>query len=90
MSFEYKYKHLSIVIPEANQGGFNRSEFNRLLRERLVGQFLAQFPDYEDEVDKALNYNYSPWGHLDDLEANRQVFNRVMSYDIIYLNVYLN
>ena len=60
------------MVPEAEQGGFNRTEFLRYLR-RLVEVITFTDSDHKVEhVFQAMAFQYTPWPTIDDLEANRQ------------------
>jgi len=68
-------------IPEANDGGFTREEFQHLLRERLVGIF-APSVDSEEIVEnayQAMDWKYTPWPYIDDLDENREAFNKMIT-----------
>jgi carboxylesterase type B len=68
-------------IPEANNGGFTREEFQYLLRTRLVDIFTESINDTEnlENAYQAMDWYYSPWPIIDDLEANRQAFNKLIT-----------
>jgi hypothetical protein len=71
------YLHCIAVLPDTS-GGFNRSEFERNLRDNLLVYFTAMFPpEREEDVFNAINWYYSPWPHVDDVYANREAFNFV-------------
>jgi len=67
-------------IPEANDGGFTREEFQYYLRERLVGIFT---PALDEEVGEnayqAFDWKYTPWPYIDDLDENREAFNKMIT-----------
>jgi hypothetical protein len=70
------------VLPDTS-GGFNRSEFERNLRDNLLVFFTAMFPpEREEDVFNAINWYYSPWPHVDDVYANRDAFNFVSARNI--------
>ena len=73
------------VLPDTSQG-FNRSEFERNLRDELLVWFTSYFPpEREEDVFNAINWYYSPWPHVDDEYLNREAFNFVrISYFKIY------
>jgi carboxylesterase type B len=67
-------------IPEADDGGFTRDEFNYYLRTRLVNIFEGPLDETEIEnAYQAMNWYYSPWPYLEDEEANRQAFNKMIT-----------
>jgi carboxylesterase type B len=69
-----------VFIPEANDGGFNSTEFDFYLRTRLVGIFEEQLtPKQVEDFFQAMHYNYAPYPYLDDLEGNRQAFNQMIT-----------
>jgi len=63
------------LIPESNDGGFNRSEFERIMLERLVSIFAPAFPAQEEDMLQAMLGYYTPYPYKDDEEENRQAFN---------------
>ena len=70
------------VIPEAIDGGFNRSEFYRIIRERAVDYFGQRLPDDKTREDlfQAVKFQFTPWPHSNDTDENdqnRQAFNDV-------------
>jgi len=68
-------------IPEATQGGFTRDEFQYYLRERLVGVF-AESATSDEMVEngyQAMDWKYTPWPYIDDLDANREAFNKMIT-----------
>ena len=68
------------VIPEAWDGGFNRTEFQRILRENLLEIWAPQFPPkVQEDAYSATDFMYTPWPYLEDKELNRDAFNMVMS-----------
>jgi len=68
-------------IPEADAGGFTRDEFQYLLRTRLVDIFgpSADTEEHYENAFQAFSWFYSPWPYLDDEEANRQAFNKMLT-----------
>ena len=65
-------------IPEALDGGFNRSEFQFLLWDRLVSIWEAQFtPEEAQDAYWATDFMYTPWPYLEDEELNRDAFTAV-------------
>jgi carboxylesterase type B len=67
-------------IPEANNGGFTREEFEFYLRTRLVDIFKPAMSDEVYEQSYAvLDWKYTPWPYIDDEEANRQAFNKLIT-----------
>ena len=74
------YKWIDIIwsqtdIPEALDGGFNRSEFNFLLQDRLLAIWEASLtPEQANDAYWAVNYHYTPWPYLEDEDLNRQAF----------------
>jgi carboxylesterase type B len=68
-------------IPEANDGGFTREEFQYYLRTRLIDIFRENVPtdeDYENAY-QAFDWFYTPWPYIEDLEANRQAINKLLT-----------
>jgi len=68
-------------IPESNGGGFTREEFEYYLRTRLVDMFkvsAASEEVYENSY-QAFDWYYTPWPYINDLEANRQAFNKMIT-----------
>lgn len=64
-----------IDIPEALEGGFNRSEFNQLLYERYLAIWEAQLtPEQAANTYWGVNFEYTPWPHIEDEELNRKAF----------------
>ena len=70
------------VIPEAgelNDGkGLTHDEFHHFLRESFMAFWEESFS--EEIWDKAFNafdWFYSDWPHIENLESNRQAFNKV-------------
>ena len=67
-----------LVVPEASQGGFNHSMFEFYLEDRLLSIFAPRFDaEIMDELFDAMNFFYTNWPYIDDLEANRQAINKV-------------
>jgi len=68
-------------IPEADRGGFTREEFQDLLRTRLADIFYAAAESDEiyENGYQAVQYYYTPWPYIDDEEANRQGFNKLLT-----------
>ena len=67
-----------LVIPEANDGGFNSTEFNYYLRTRLIDIFAAQMTSEQyEQVYNAMRWFYVNHPYIDDLDANREAFNQV-------------
>ena len=57
------------------EGGFNRSEFNRLLYERLLDIFIDSLTEEQaDDAYAAVNFMYTPWPYLEDEGLNRDAF----------------
>jgi len=67
------------LVPESVLGGFNRSSFIRNLREQLLDLFLPLHPERYEEALKAMDFYYSDWPALDDLDRNREVFNKIIT-----------
>jgi hypothetical protein len=66
------------VIPEAWDGGFNRTEFQRILRTNLIGIWADQFDDEtEEDAYQATDFQYTPWPYIEDKALNRYAFNQV-------------
>ena len=52
--------------------------FEYYLSERLVRIFEPRLtPEQFDDVYNAMNFFYTNWPYIDDLEANRQAVNKV-------------
>ena len=69
-------------MPEALEGGFNRSEFNFLLYDRYVRIWNASVtPEQAEEAYWAVNYFYTPWPYLEDEDLNRDAFTDVRTVD---------
>lgn len=67
------------LVPDPDGDGFNHTEFEQGVRV-LMKLFSAYFPPgREEDVFKALSWYYSPWPHIDDLELNRQAFNKLIT-----------
>jgi len=68
-------------IPEANFGGFTREEFEYYLRTRLVDIFYESADN--DEIYEngyaAMDWYFTPWPNINDTEANRQAFNKLIT-----------
>jgi carboxylesterase type B len=67
-------------VPEASLGGFNHSMFEYYLYNRILTQFRPRLTDdqYNDAYD-AYNFLYTNWPYIDDLEANRQAVNKILT-----------
>jgi len=68
-------------IPEANDGGFTREEFQYYLRTRLVGIFTDALESEEiaENAYQAFDWKYTPWPYIEDLDANREAFNKMIT-----------
>jgi carboxylesterase type B len=68
-------------IPESLDGGFTREEFQYYLRERLVNIWMesADSEEIYENSYQAIEWYYTPWPYIDDLEANRQAFNTMVT-----------
>jgi hypothetical protein len=65
-------------IPEANERGFNSTEFNTYLKTRLLDIWAEQVTEEQyDNIYNALRWYYVNWPYLEDLDANREAFNKV-------------
>lgn len=72
------FNAILLVIPEANDGGFNSTEFNYYLRTRLIDIFGAQMTSEQyEQVYNAMRWFYVNHPYIDDLDANREAFNQV-------------
>ena len=67
----------NIVIPESIDGGFNRTEYVRLLRELIFGILEGEDEYRSEQVYQAIHHQYTNWPHIDDLEGNRESFVKV-------------
>ena len=65
------------VIPESDARGFNRTEFETYLRERLISLFTGTLPGKEDEIFSAIDMFYSFQPFINDMDLNREAMNRV-------------
>merc|ERR1712150_139167 len=57
-------------IPEAADGGFNRSTFNFILRDRLIDIFAPRVnndPKILQDVEEAMKLQFTPWPHFNDM-----------------------
>ena len=69
-------------IPESLEGGFNRSEFEFLLWDRLLAFWEDQLtPEQALDAFYATNFQYTPWPYLEDEELNRDAFVDVSTCD---------
>jgi hypothetical protein len=76
----YLQSSLFSVIPEARKGGFNSTMFNYYLRTRIVDIWGARMtPEQYEQVFNALRWYYIDWPYLEDLDANREAFNKVFT-----------
>lgn len=66
-------------IPEAHEGGFNRSTFLDILKNRLIDNFAPQFPEKFEDVFQAMSFFYTPWPYIEDKELNREKFNEMIT-----------
>lgn len=69
-------------IPEGNQGGFNSTMFNYYMRTRLIDIFAASLissPEQYEIVFNAFRWFYVNWPYLEDGEANREAFNKMVT-----------
>ena len=67
------------------EGGFNRSEFNRLLYERYVTIWEEQLTEQQaQDAFWAVNFQYTPWPYIEDEELNRDAF-----VDVRYVKINL-
>ena len=66
------------VIPESNSGGFNETEFEFYIWDRLLS-FWAPLWDEEtgQDIAEAMYWNYKPWPYVEDEYANRDRVNEV-------------
>ena len=71
-------------IPEADEKGFTRDEFLFYLEDRLLSIWKDQLDDqaYQDLL-AAIDFYYTPWPRLEDLDENREAFN-VMATDAAF------
>ena len=64
------------------EGGFNRSEFEQLLYDRLLNIFVDSLtPEQAEDAYWAVNFQYTPWPYLEDEELNRDAFVDVSTCD---------
>jgi len=72
--------YTSYFIPEANDGGFTNAEFEYYMKTRILDIFAAQLTqDQYDNVYEALQWYYQEWPYLDDLDFNREAFNKMIT-----------
>ncbi|CAH1789337.1 unnamed protein product [Owenia fusiformis] len=64
------------VLPDSLDRGYNRTEF--LERLTILAYDLSYNDIYED-VTQAVAFEFSPWPHINDLDANRQKFNEMFT-----------
>jgi hypothetical protein len=69
------------VIPESINGGFNSTEFDYYLRTRILDIFAPQLtPEQYEQLYHAVRWYYINWPYLEDLDANREAFNKVRTF----------
>ena len=64
----------------------NRTTFSKLIKDNFVdlyGFLLSNTT--EEDCYRALDYNYTPWPHIHDTDANRDMLVRVCNY-VMYLS----
>lgn len=62
-------------------GGFNRSEFQRLLYERYVTIWEDSLtPEQTEDAYWATDFHYTSWPHIEDPDLNREAFVEVSKY----------
>jgi hypothetical protein len=86
------HRDMFIVIPEGNEGGFNSTMFNYYLRTRLIDIFAASLISSPEEYELAFNafrWFYVDWPYLEDGEANREAFNKVINLRQLYVRTHL-
>jgi len=68
-------------IPEADQGGFTRDEFQYYLRNRIISIFAESVGDevIVENSYQATDWKYTPWPYIEDLDANREAFNKMIT-----------
>jgi len=67
-------------IPEAMNGGFTSEEFEYYMKTRILDIFAAQMtPEQYDNVYRAFHWYYIEWPYLEDLDANREAFNKMIT-----------
>lgn len=72
---------LFTVIPEANDGGFNSTEFEYYFRNNVLSIWAPQLTEEQyNIVYNAFRWYYVNWPYLDDLDSNREAFNKVKKY----------
>ena len=74
--------YIFIVIPEAgtnnNESGLTHDEFHHHLRTSFMFFWEGSFGEETwDKTFNAMDWFYSDWPHIEDLEGNRQAFNKV-------------
>jgi carboxylesterase type B len=69
-----------LFVPESIVGGFNHSEFEHYLDNRILRLYEPRLtPEQFTEVFDAHNFFYTNWPYIDDLEANRQAINKLLT-----------
>jgi carboxylesterase type B len=72
--------YTSYFIPEANDGGFTNEEFEYYMKNNILDIFAAQMTQEQyDNVYEALQWYYQEWPYLDDLDYNREAFNKMIT-----------
>jgi carboxylesterase type B len=67
-------------VPEATRGGFNHSEFEYYLENRILRIYEPRLtPEQFTNVYDAMNFFYTNWPYVEDLDANRQAINQLLT-----------
>lgn len=67
-------------MPEANDGGFTSDQFNEYLRTRVIDMWGAQLTaEQYEQVFDVFRWYYINWPYLEDLDANREAFNMMIT-----------
>merc|ERR1712062_8378 len=64
--------YLLPFVPEAADGGWNRSTHYQYIKERLVAHALAREPeDLREYIARAIQFYFTDWPYDEDLDRNR-------------------
>ncbi len=75
-----QYVSVSFPLVPDIQYGYNRTQFLDVL-DRLVDFWRPLLSNQSaDDAFHAVDYNYSPWPYIDDLNDNRAAYIHVISY----------
>ena len=69
------------MIPEA-EDGITREDFLRYIENRLLIIWRYQLTEKQaEDALRAVDWFYTPWPHIHDMNANVDAFNRVIYYN---------